>query len=107
MLVFLFIRCTNNSPVINEPELSISSNVELNAKQKTAANLAKILAYDLPKNNKVRQEVFAKIAVKIDGDFEVLLDHLNPNTLLKIEETSKELKSINSLKKSSSKFSAI
>ncbi len=106
MLVFLFVQCTDNSSV-NAPESQTTSNVVFNKKQQTAANLAKVLAYELQKNDKVRQEVFAKISTQIDGDFEVPLDYLNPNTLGEIENTAKELKVSSSLNKNTSNFGTV
>ncbi len=106
MLAFVSIQCTDNSS-INDPVPPKNANVKFNKKQKSAKNLAKILAYELQKNDRVRQEVFAKISAIIDGDFEVLLDHLNSNTLGEIENAAKKLRGISYLKKSASNFGAV
>jgi hypothetical protein len=105
--IAFIIGCTENSVITNVlPGIGIISPVAMQ-KQNTADNFARLLALDLNENDAHRREIFTKVAVKYDGDLEIILSNLNTKTLDEFQSFSKGIITGSKLKKSSASQSSI
>ncbi len=90
ILSSVFWTCTPKDP--SPTSISPSSVESLTAAQidaqTQAKNVAKALAFDLNRNIEHRKEVLGRIANEFDGDFEMLLSHLSPESIKEIQAAS-------------------
>lgn len=101
MLFIILNGCQNSDNPVDATQTNLSTNLlRYERKLEIASNLAKVLAVDLNENDDHRQEVFRKIAIRFDGQFEFLIKEINDNTIDQIQKFSDNLESNKVLSKS-------
>ena len=101
VMTFIMVNgCQNDNSPVEITKTDLSAFSARNARKiEVATNLAKVLAIDLNQNEDHRQEIFRKVAIQFDGQYEFLVKDLNDNTISQIEKLAETAQSNNTLSK--------
>ncbi|MCA0447085.1 MAG: hypothetical protein LCH54_12745 [Bacteroidetes bacterium] len=78
-LSFILFSCSDEVALNDDSKSQITTN-----EQKQVQNLAKTLASEINSNEELRKEVYSKIALRFDGDYNMLLVHFSPESKIAI-----------------------
>ena len=91
VISMLLPSCNESSPTVFTEMKPEAVSQQYAHMRSLAANLAKVLAIDLNKNEEHRKELFSKMANKFDGDFDILFASLYESTLQEVQEFSTQI----------------